>query len=125
MTDTMNETDVEMAVFGFGKHAKQVVASGPALTRTDVLNMAYIKLTGVLTRDPEIRFLPDSGRAVCNPSIAVNIRRQNEATEEWEDAITRFINLTVWGDDAEEFVCLLYTSPSPRDQRGSRMPSSA
>ena len=25
----------------------------------------------------------------------------------------------------EEFNCLLYTSPSPRDQRGSRMPSSA
>ena len=23
------------------------------------------------------------------------------------------------------FFCLLYTSPSPRDQRGSRMPSSA
>ena len=26
---------------------------------------------------------------------------------------------------AELGVCLLYTSPSPRDQRGSRMPSSA
>ena len=26
---------------------------------------------------------------------------------------------------AEVEVCLLYTSPSPRDQRGSRMPSSA
>ena len=25
----------------------------------------------------------------------------------------------------EIYVCLLYTSPSPRDQRGSRMPSSA
>ena len=24
-----------------------------------------------------------------------------------------------------EIICLLYTSPSPRDQRGSRMPSSA
>ena len=24
-----------------------------------------------------------------------------------------------------DFVCLLYTSPSPRDQRGSRIPSSA
>ena len=24
-----------------------------------------------------------------------------------------------------EYICLLYTSPSPRDQRGSRMPSSA
>ena len=26
---------------------------------------------------------------------------------------------------AEVISCLLYTSPSPRDQRGSRMPSSA
>ena len=26
---------------------------------------------------------------------------------------------------AERGTCLLYTSPSPRDQRGSRMPSSA
>ena len=26
---------------------------------------------------------------------------------------------------ANELGCLLYTSPSPRDQRGSRMPSSA
>ena len=25
----------------------------------------------------------------------------------------------------EVYICLLYTSPSPRDQRGSRMPSSA
>ena len=29
------------------------------------------------------------------------------------------------GDLAESEICLLYTSPSPRDQRGSRMPSSA
>ena len=27
--------------------------------------------------------------------------------------------------DKEKGYCLLYTSPSPRDQRGSRMPSSA
>ena len=27
--------------------------------------------------------------------------------------------------DVPGHVCLLYTSPSPRDQRGSRMPSSA
>ena len=32
-----------------------------------------------------------------------------------------------WGVVRFEFpyICLLYTSPSPRDQRGSRMPSSA
>ena len=36
--------------------------------------------------------------------------------EEWgpEDGLERIL-----------FTCLLYTSPSPRDQRGSRMPSSA
>ena len=28
-------------------------------------------------------------------------------------------------DDEAKSTCLLYTSPSPRDQRGSRMPSSA
>ena len=28
----------------------------------------------------------------------------------------------MWGPS---IICLLYTSPSPRDQRGSRMPSSA
>ena len=28
-------------------------------------------------------------------------------------------------DGSEVNICLLYTSPSPRDQRGSRMPSSA
>ena len=28
-------------------------------------------------------------------------------------------------DAVPQVVCLLYTSPSPRDQRGSRMPSSA
>ena len=29
------------------------------------------------------------------------------------------------GDTPKHIACLLYTSPSPRDQRGSRMPSSA
>ena len=29
------------------------------------------------------------------------------------------------GSANDAYICLLYTSPSPRDQRGSRMPSSA
>ena len=38
------------------------------------------------------------------------------------------VNFTVEDRDRAQglyYVCLLYTSPSPRDQRGSRMPSSA
>ena len=34
-------------------------------------------------------------------------------------------NCPDWNDCYGCSVCLLYTSPSPRDQRGSRMPSSA
>ena len=33
--------------------------------------------------------------------------------------------LTLPGGWLADNICLLYTSPSPRDQRGSRMPSSA
>ena len=36
------------------------------------------------------------------------------------DAVAPEFNL-----DPEDYTCLLYTSPSPRDQRGARMPSSA
>ena len=36
------------------------------------------------------------------------------------------IRRVIWGSEPEPlYICLLYTSPSPRDQRGSRMPSSA
>ena len=35
------------------------------------------------------------------------------------------IDLEVSDDNGATWICLLYTSPSPRDQRGSRMPSSA
>ena len=30
-----------------------------------------------------------------------------------------------WDIDGNRYICLLYTSPSPRDKRQSRMPSSA
>ena len=38
-----------------------------------------------------------------------------------------FLQYLNWRDvvTSPSYTCLLYTSPSPRDQRGSRMPSSA
>ena len=39
----------------------------------------------------------------------------------WKKAYVRLAA----GQDIDFTLCLLYTSPSPRDQRGSRMPSSA
>ena len=40
--------------------------------------------------------------------------------------VVAFVNALACGVGAYlYYICLLYTSPSPRDQRGSRMPSSA
>ena len=45
-------------------------------------------------------------------------------TQEGSEPIKNSLNLSLSGVD-QTYICLLYTSPSPRDQRGSRMPSSA
>ena len=41
------------------------------------------------------------------------------------DPIVRNIQWTILGNAHETNICLLYTSPSPRDSCASRMPSSA
>ena len=51
---------------------------------------------------------------------ALHVNLEELSKEKW--SITLFATLGVL---ISTFVCLLYTSPSPRDQRGSRMPSSA
>ena len=38
---------------------------------------------------------------------------------------THTVDVLLTTDEVSDLSCLLYTSPSPRDQRGSRMPSSA
>ena len=54
---------------------------------------------------------------------AVNSYTQKGYTDAHREAATSY--LTSIFDNATAQICLLYTSPSPRDQRGSRMPSSA
>ena len=47
------------------------------------------------------------------------------ATTTTRAALPKTVITTVVADDMKDAVCLLYTSPSPRDKRQSRMPSSA
>ena len=51
--------------------------------------------------------------------ITVAMDQDSERQFEWEN------NIRISYEGHEDDICLLYTSPSPRDQRGSRMPSSA
>lgn len=57
-------------------------------------------VSGNATRDPELRFTA-SGRAVTNLGVAVNERVKNEETGQWEDTEPEFVEVTVWGQQAE------------------------
>lgn len=61
------------------------------------INKAII--TGNLTRDPELR-RTQSGTAVLNFGVAVNDRRRNPQTGEWED-YANYIDCTMFGNRAE------------------------
>ena len=76
----------------------------------------------------------DKGRTnvnYCTRILAMRKNMKEAATLLQGDAY--YDALDIMGDmenimsqlDASLYTCLLYTSPSPRDQRGSRMPSSA
>ena len=44
---------------------------------------------------------------------------------QWKERLNQFLPNAKVGIIQQNKVCLLYTSPSPRDKRQSRMPSSA
>jgi single-strand DNA-binding protein len=58
-----------------------------------------ITLVGNITRDPELRFLPN-GTANATFGIAVNRRWQNRQTNEWEEKVS-FFNVVCWREMAE------------------------
>lgn len=64
--------------------------------------MAINRYTGIgnLTRDAELR-RTNSGTAVLNFGIAINERRKNGQTGEWEDAPV-YIDCTIFGSRAEK-----------------------
>jgi single-strand DNA-binding protein len=69
-------------------------------------NINRVILTGNLTFDPELRSLP-SGTSVCRLRVAVNTRRKNNSTNEWEDK-PNYFDVTVWGQQGEN--CARYLS---------------
>ena len=58
--------------------------------------MNKVVLIGRLTKDPELRFIPGSGAAVCTFSIAVDRRKVKD-----RDTVTDFFNIVAWGKQGE------------------------
>ena len=68
-------------------------------------NVNHYVCTGNLTRDPELSATP-SGASICKLRVAVNGRRKNGQTGEWEDK-PNFFDVTVWetsGEDAAKYL---------------------
>ena len=63
-------------------------------------------LSGNLTRDPEMR-TTNNGFSILGFGIAVNDRRQNKQTGEWED-VPNFIDCNVLGRRAESLASMLH-----------------
>ena len=61
--------------------------------------------------------------------VAIFSQDRFEMTSELKKAlmvsVVLHVGIALFGIVGLPYICLLYTSPSPRDQRGSRMPSSA
>jgi single-strand DNA-binding protein len=56
-------------------------------------------VTGRLTKDPDLRSLPNGNTSVCSLRLAVNGRRRT-AEGQWEDQ-ANFFDVTVWGAQGE------------------------
>lgn len=66
--------------------------------------MNSVVLIGRLARDPELRFIPGSGQAVANFTMAIDKGLNREKKEEYKAAgrpTADFIRITVWGKQAE------------------------
>ena len=135
----------ESTVTDQAKLRKKMIAAGYTMEELELILHPMVsdakESTGSMGDDTPIAVLSDKYRPlshffrqkfsqVTNPPID-SLREQSRMSLK-----TRFGNLqdilnpnpyeeNVFVIDSPFITCLLYTSPSPRDQRGSRMPSSA
>lgn len=63
------------------------------------MSINRVNISGNLTRDPELR-QTQGGMAILSMGVAVNDRRKNQQTGEWED-VPNFVDCVVFGRRAE------------------------
>ena len=64
------------------------------------MSINRVIISGNLTRDPELRSTA-GGTSVLGFGVAVNDRRKNQQTGEWEDGETLWLGFNLWGRKAE------------------------
>ena len=100
----------------FSNHVRKV-------TRKSIKSKDYKRLESIASHLLHKEWCPEIER-IARELIELDIPTLNSII--LQEATTNFVKLNVASvSELCYLTCLLYTSPSPRDQRGSRMPSSA
>ena len=69
------------------------------------MSINRVVITGNVTRDPELRE-GASGTSVLSMSVAVNDRRRNTESGDWEE-VANFVDVTMFGNRAQALSNLL------------------
>lgn len=69
------------------------------------MSINFVVIAGNLTADPSYKATA-SGMAVLEFGMAVNDRRKNQSTGEWED-VPNFVDVTLFGNRAESLSTIL------------------
>ena len=88
-----------------------------------IVLIAALAVCGIVTYNG-YRFYKEVTEAVPVSEKVAEIEEQAHYTT-YESLPKRYVEAVIAAEDRRFFRCLLYTSPSPRDMRRSRMPSSA
>lgn len=70
------------------------------------MSINKVFITGNLTREPDMR-ATQSGTAIMTLGVAVNDRRKNQQTGQWED-VPNFVDCTVFGRRADALAQYLH-----------------
>ena len=138
-TQVCKKCGVEKSVSEFGKSGKRQLESGEwkqyykttckqctnkGRVRFDNVDPKVCNKCGVSKPLSEYAYEPSRDRYRGECKQCKHEQRMKSRAENPE-IVARERERNRWRHNNIPEVCLLYTSPSPRDQRGSRMPSSA
>ena len=124
---SVNANATNIVVSGFSSRGPSVCGGeGSLLIKPEVSAPG----DNVRSADLDNEYINRSGTSMASPHVAGSIIVLKQA---FPNATSRELKMALYrsckdlGEPGEDntYGCLLYTSPSPRDQRGSRMPSSA
>ena len=138
-SEKMEEKEIVIDVDDAEPTIEDLPGVGPA-TAEKLREAGFEELLGIAVMSPsELSDQAELGEAVAAKIIAgakklaniggfvsgVALLEKRKRVQKLTSGASSLDELLGGGFETQAIVCLLYTSPSPRDQRGSRMPSSA